>query len=153
MTKVVQLKAAAPVVARRAARTPVLSSRAMRKGATVYAISESARPRAGRALYAHTNAALTALGLLSANRPAVSKREVLTLIGQRAVTHHVNEGNMELEGDDGEDIRLTVAGYEKFVTRQDSLDVPLSNAYLRLILDGSTAGTDVPPAQVYAMRF
>lgn len=146
----------APVVVRRqtaAPTEPTLDTRVMRKGATVHVIGDTARPNAGRALFAHTNAALTALGMLAPTRPAVTKNAVLTLLGPRAVAHHLAAQHMERAGDDDSKLRLTSKGYLRFQERQDLIDVDLSNSFLDLILDGKTAGTDISAADLFTAKF
>ena len=142
-----EAKTAAPKV-----ETPkiALAVRTVAKDQPVFAIAETARPGAGKALFAHTNAVLTALGLLKPERPAVPKSSVLTLMGQRAVTHHLKSGNFEDAPDTG--LRLSSTGLSKFRERQGSLDVAMANGFLGMILDGKTDGTPVSRSNLYSAR-
>lgn len=123
------------------------------EGTTIYLIAESARPTSGQRLFAHTHAALTALGLLDQSRPAVPRQHVLSLLGQRAVTYHTRKMNLESAPDNK--VRLTVSGRNWFANRfaEGKVNVPLANAFMALLVEGKPApGTGVAPANVFPTR-
>ena len=149
-------KAAAPVkpaakTVEKPTQVALVTTRAT-KGQTIHVIAETARPGSGKALRAHTHAALTALGMLQPSRPAAPKSAVLTMMGQRAVTYHTGEGNFEDAPDHG--LRLTADGYAKFTERaQKSLDAKMANSFLGLFLGGKTDGTGVSVGNLYTAKF
>jgi hypothetical protein len=156
ITRTLVKQKTSPVVVRRPAAAPTeptLDTRVMRKGATVHVVGETARPNAGKALFAHTNAVLTALGMLQPERPSVAKAAVLTLLGPRAVAHHLSAQHMERTGEDEGELRLTRKGFLRFQERQDLIDVDMANSYLDLILDGKTEGTGVSKTDLFTAKF
>ncbi len=130
---------AAPEVAA-VAKAPVVTKpfvpRLYTKGKAIFSLDDISRPASGRLLLAHTHAALSILGLLAANRPAASKSQLLTLIGQRAVNYHLSKGNLEAAPDHG--IRLSVLGFNTFQSRVSAskIDTEAATAYQSAFLDG-----------------
>jgi len=135
------------------AAKPTFTGKKLPAGSKVHVIAEEARPASGQLLFAHTHAALAALGLLEAARPAVPKQHVLTLMGQRAVTYHTKKQNFEAAPNHG--IRLSVTGRNWFVGRfaEGKVDANLANAFMALFTDGKAAGqTGVAQANVYETK-
>lgn len=121
-----------------------LVSRIAKAGQTLHLLAESGgRPTQGRALFAHTHAALTILGLLSSSRPAIPKGHLLTVMGQRAVTYHLKQVNFEETANNR--VRLTTAGYNAFTNRakEGKVDTNMANGFVSLFLDGTIA-SDLP---------
>jgi hypothetical protein len=123
-------------------------------GTPIYSLDETTRPVAGRLLFAHTHAALTVLGLLDASRPAVGKSQVLTLMGQRAVSYHLKQGNIE----DGPNrtIRLSVLGLNSFKRRiaENKIDTTAASAYQAAFLDGTPdKAIGITKANLYQAMF
>lgn len=141
---------AAPVAKKPAAPAVELVSRTAAKGQSLYVISDAARPGFGKALFAHTHAALTVAGMLAPSRPAVPRNMVTTIMGQRAVNYHVAQGNFEDAADHG--IRLSSAGYSTFRDRASRLDAKLANGFVGLFLDGNTGDTGIAKANVYQFK-
>lgn len=110
-------------------------TRTAQPGKTVHVLSEETRPVSGKKLYAHTHAALTILGMLGGG--AAPKKAVLTVMGQRAVSYHLAQGNFESAPDHG--IRLSTLGANFFKNRfiEGKVDVQTANAYTTLFLDGT----------------
>lgn len=142
-------------VTKKEVATPFVAREA-KKGSALYAIAEQptsgeGRPRNGRKLAAHTHAALVALGMLKNSRPAVAQRTLLSIVGQRAVSWHRGEGNLESAGESG--LRLSEAGLVNFRERYTSgkVDGSLANAFLGVILDGKsdTKVLGIPENNVY----
>jgi hypothetical protein len=108
--------------------------RVAKPGQTINAIADiaarGARPTKGAALFAHTHAALTILGMLDGKGAKMST--LLSLIGHTAVTWHLKERNFETSKDDM--VTLTTTGLNKFKDRK--IDAGLANAYVTLFLDG-----------------
>ena len=116
----------------------------------IHVLNPDLRPRSGRALKAHTHAALTVLGLIDSKRPGVPKSSLLSIIGPVAVSHHVEKGNFEVN--DGGRLRLTSAGYNEFSSRVKSpgFDVGLATSYQELFLDGKH-GALAKSTEIYAV--
>lgn len=110
-------------------------ARTVKPGATIHVLSITDRPSVGAKLTAHTHAALTMLGMLDASRPGAAMSTVLTMLGQRAVSYHKSEGNLE----DGPDrtVRLTISGRNNFVNRK--VNAALANDYLSMFIDGKVS--------------
>lgn len=128
-------------------------ARKIAHGAVVHVINETARPSSGQKLFAHTHAALTALGLLEPARPAIPTGYVLTLMGQRALTYHTKKQNFESAPNHA--VRLTVTGRNWFTSRfnEGKVDVNLANAFMSLFLEGKAAPqTGVAQANVYTTK-
>lgn len=142
-------KEAAPKAAKPKTELVKVTPRKVAKGKMVHVIAKDARPGSGRALFAHTHAALVVLGLIDASRPAVPRSSLLTLIGQRAVDHHTKDMNFETAPDSG--IRLSSAGLTKFRAREveGKFDGKLANAFISLFLDGEVKDTGVAKANIY----
>lgn len=120
------------------------------KGKVAHCIAEHHRPTSGSRLFAHTQAALTALGMFAPERPAVPEKALLTIMGQRAVTYHTKQMNFERVKDHG--IRLTAQGYNAFRERAVSgkVDGGLANDFLAILIDGKAApSTQVQQDAVY----
>lgn len=92
------------------------------------------RPVSQGKLFAHTHAALTYFGLFGSGNTA-PRKAVEHVMGKRAVTHHLSEGNML--ADKGR-VGLTGAGASFFADRAKAagFDKDLSAAYLAAIKDG-----------------
>lgn len=118
---------------------PAAKSKGKAKADVLYAIAEDCRPTRGAALFAHTMAALIALGLAAPARPAASRSRFAALVGARAIKYHAGEGNLEVGSDT---VRLSASGYEHFKARADGGKVPkdLMDAYLSTF----TRGTEAP---------
>lgn len=109
-------------------------TRKMQPGQVLTVIAEAnGRPTQGTALFAHTHAALTVLGLLDASCPSVPVKNVLALMGQTAVSYHLNS-TQHFERRPNDTIRLTTKGYNKFRDRR--VDAGLANMFVELFLDG-----------------
>lgn len=132
--------------------TVALVTRMATKGQTLHVLSDSARPAAGRALFAHTHAALTVTGMLNPQRPAVPRNLVTTVLGQRAVNYHVAQGNFETTADHG--IRLSATGYSGFRERADSgkVDAALANDFQGMLLDGEPGKTGVAKGNLFVYK-
>jgi hypothetical protein len=120
------------------------------KGSTVHAIELTARPTSGSRLFAHTHAALTMFGMLSDTRPAVPEKQVLAILGQRAVAYHKQQQNFEAVQDHG--LRLTAPGLNFFKARMadGKVDGGLANDFLSVFLDGKApSSTGVNDGKVY----
>lgn len=111
-----------------------------------FALAPAMRPSHGPALFAHTHAALTALGMLTPTRLAAPVDTLVAMIGKRAIKHHTDQGNLE----GGERKRLTTVGYAAFKARADEgkFDPALAEAYLSMF----KAGTVPPKATENAIR-
>lgn len=123
-------------------RTPTRNS--------VFVIADGARPAQGSLLFAHTHAALSLLGMLNPNRPAIPKRAVLTFLGQRAVTNHLKQGNFEHAPD--HKIALSEIGRDHFLGRvnQGMINGRVANAFTDLFIDGKVDSiTGVKAGEVY----
>lgn len=142
-------KAAAPRKAKPAKVVrPVVPfiARTVAKGQPVHVIAPDARPSVGAALYAHTHAALHALGMMADKRPNASERALVTIMGGRAVAHHLKENNL-VAGKNGT-IALTPAGLGKFRAR--TIDGTLANGFMELFISGKTTpALGVPKAKVF----
>lgn len=108
--------------------------RKAKPGQTITVLSDvkvgGARPTKGTALYAHTHAALTILGLLDKGETKMGT--LLSVIGRTAVTHHLSKDNLkQVKGDM---VKLSDAGLTHFKDR--NIDNALANAYVALFLDG-----------------
>lgn len=132
------------------AEQPPLQGTVLSKGSKMYGIAETARPGFGRALFAHTHAALQVTGMLTPSRPAVAKRVLTTIIGQRAIAHHLKERNLEDAAD--HTIRLSSAGLNKFRERIPSLDANLANGFMDLFVKGDVGKTGVAPANIFEFK-
>ena len=123
--------------------------KSVKKGQPMFVIAEAARPGSGKALFAHTHAALTVLGLLDGKRPAVPSSSLLTVMGQRAVTYHRKMMNFEDAPDHG--IRLSSDGLAKFRARaaEGHIDGKLANGFIDLFTEGKVDNTGVAKANVY----
>lgn len=126
--------AAKPVPAKKTA--PAVKFVASKIKGAFFAVQADKRPQFGRALFAHTHAALAVLDMLDPKRPAAPKAALLTLCGQRVVDYHVRESNFEAVKDNG--IKLTPTGLEKFQSRlaDGRLDVDVANEYAALFVTG-----------------
>lgn len=114
----------------------------------IHIIDQTARPTSGARLAAHTHAALTVLGLLAKDRPAVPKRHLLTLMGQTAVAWHLTKQNIESAPNNG--VRLTMLGYNLFTQRK--VDPALANAFQAMFIDGAVdSALGVKEANLYAV--
>lgn len=124
-------------------------AKTVKKGQPMFVIAEAARPGSGRALFAHTHAALTVLGLLDGKRPAIPASSLLTVMGQRAVTYHRKMANFEDAPDHG--IRLSSDGLTKFRARalEGHIDGKLANGFIDLFTEGKVDNTGVAKANVY----
>lgn len=121
------------------------------KGSPVYSIAIDARPTSGQRLAAQTHAALTVMGMLEPERPAVPKSLILALMGQTAVTYHTRERNIESAPNNM--LRLSIAGRNKFVNRlaEGKVNAELSNAFVELFTKGKALEiTGIAQAQVFA---
>lgn len=166
MTKAVQARPTAPVVNKKPAKTkpaPVekQGNKSVKPMAVafiarspvrnvVHVIADAARPAQGSMLFAHTHAALSLLGMLNENRPAIPKRAVLTFLGQRAVTNHLKEGNFEHAPD--HKIALSEMGRDHFLGRvnRGMINGAVANAFTDLFIDGKVAPiTGVKAGEVY----
>lgn len=132
--------------------TPLVSRQA-KKGQTLFALVETARPVAGRALFAHTHAALTVTGMLQSSCPAIPQSVVYTLMGNRAISYHLKQGNFEQAKDHG--IRLTTSGLNKFRGRaaEGHIDAKMANGYVGMFLDGTTEGIAVTPSNLFKTAY
>lgn len=110
-------------------------ARTVKPGTKVHVLPLNDRPSQGAKLFAHTHAALTLLGLLSEKRPAVSASALLAIVGQRAVSHH--KSNLNLEDGPNKTIRLSATGLSNFRNRK--VDNALANDYLSLFIDGKVS--------------
>lgn len=128
--------------------------RKAKKGQVIYVIAEQARPQFGRALFAHTHAAMTILGLLDASRPSVPQASLLTLVGQRAVSWHKSQANLEETADRG--LRLSSQGFNKFKGREidGKIDAVKANEFVDLFLTGKLGeNIGIKKANVYQSAF
>ena len=130
-----------------------LLKRTAKKGQVIHVIAEAARPGGGRALFAHTHAALQVFGLLDASRPAVAQATLLTVMGQRAITYHLKERNFEAAPDHG--IRLSSIGLIKFRDRASNgqIDGKLANGFMSLFLDGEVKDSGIAKGNLYQAKF
>ena len=139
--QVTKPKTATKTAAKSAGKSSV-KSKAPQKSKPLFCIHVGSRPDHGRLLYAHTHAAMVALGMLTPQRPAVPKSRLCGMVGDRAVSYHLREHNLEKSAGDG--VRLTPAGIATFNSRLedgrvDSADV---DAFLKVMRtgDGSAVG-------------
>lgn len=125
--------------------------RQIKPGATMYAVAENgARPQSGSRLYAHTHAVLSVLGMLAANRPAVSQSIIRTVMGPTALKYHLQKGNFETAAD--HKVRVTTDGLATFKERQQTgkVDNKAANAFVDLFLTGkASADSGVAQANVF----
>lgn len=141
-------KTVKPAIATKAVEAVAFIARTAQPGKTVHVLSEETRPVSGSKLFAHTHAALTILGLL--NGEAAPKKSLLTVMGQRAVSYHLKQGNFESAPNNA--IRLTTLGGNFFKNRylDNKIDVKLANGFTELFLDGKIdAALGVNKANVY----
>lgn len=145
-TKVAEKKAAAKprkAVAMKA-EPPNVETKAVAKKASPLAVTagvvqkffvfvEGARPTSGPRLAAHTNAALSFLGM-DTKKPA-KKNAVLAVLGVRAVKYHKDIGNLEEKADN---LQLTAKGLAFFTERVKAgkVDSNLSAAFHAAIAKG-----------------
>lgn len=128
--------------------------RTAQAGQAIHLLDERSRPQSGSRLFAHTHAVLILLGLLDPTRPAVPLACLLQTLGQRAVTYHRKQMNLE-EGPKG--VCLSSAGRNHFVSRmlEGKIDGRMANAFLAMMLDGQidSAVTGVNQSNVYQTKF
>lgn len=126
-------------------------ARVYKAGQTMHAIAATGRPSSGPRLFAHTFAVLSVLGMFDSKRIAVPKTQLMTLLGDRAVSYHLKDTtNFEDAPKNG--IRLSIKGRNHFTDR--GVDNQIANAFVSLLLDGKvSAETGVAEGNVYATRF
>lgn len=128
--------------AKRTAVKPAVKAAA--KSATLtHVIKAGFRPKAGAALYAHTQAFLELSGML-AHKP-VPRATVEAAIGSTAVKYHLHECNMEAT-ENG--LLLTDRGDALFGTR--SVDPEMLKAYRGVLSTGKVDGVCVKNPQAVA---
>lgn len=148
----VEKKKAGGLDAAKKATSVDLLKRVAKKGQVIHVIAEAARPGGGRALFAHTHAALQIMGLLDVARPAVPQASLLTVMGQRAITYHLKERNFEAAPDHG--IRLSSIGLTKFRDRAANghVDGKLANGFMSLFLDGEVKDSGIAKGNLYQTK-
>jgi hypothetical protein len=99
-------------------------------GKPVHVVRDGPRPTSGARLYAHTKAALHLLGLM--DNKAAPMKNVLTVMGQRAVSYHLKENNF-VSAPDGK-LKLSPAGLSKF--RERTVDNDIANAFMTMFVTG-----------------
>lgn len=110
---------------------PVAAKASPVRSKTLYTLTDIARPVAGNRLFAHTAAALTTLGMLSDQRPVVRRAAVISIMGPRAVSYHLNQKNFEAVGDG---IRLTKSGLSTI--REREADKGMVQKFIALFKNG-----------------
>lgn len=127
---------------------PVSATKNKKVAVTLYAIAPGHRPSEGAALFAHTQAALTVLGMWAPQRPAAPADKLEALIGERAFRHHLKQRNFE--GSDK--IRLSSDGYAAFRKRETAgkIDPNLVEAFVASLRTGAAA-PGVPAAHIHAI--
>lgn len=124
---------AAPVKKNAAKPATKASAKATAKAAPQgikYAVSDFARPQAGRALAAHTAAFLGLSGMATGD--AVPRAFASKVIGARAVQYHTGNGNFEATPDG---LKLTEKGEIFFMSR--AIDPELLAAYESVMQSGA----------------
>lgn len=126
--------AKAPAVAKEKAAAPIKV--AVRN---LFIITDIARPQSGPRLFAHTYAALHALGMFSKDRPAVLRSAVQSFVGATAIKYHTRvKGTMVEQGDR---IRLTEPGVAFFKSRE--FDPKVAAGFEALFKTGNAEGTGI----------
>lgn len=115
MTKQVTKTAAPKVAAKPAARAATRPAPVKETVKTIHILTDIARPVSGPRLFAHTIAAMQVLGMFGADRPAVLRSALQSMIGATAIRYHAKtKGNLLEQGDR---IRLTEPGVGFFKSR------------------------------------
>lgn len=106
------------------------------KATKFFVFIEGARPVSGPRLAAHTQAALTFLGLTTDQ--SVRKQAAVTLMGGRAVKYHTEIGNLEEQADK---VLLSAKGKAVFKLREDSgkVDAKMAAAFFAAITKGKAS--------------
>jgi hypothetical protein len=115
------------------------STAVVKPGAKFYGIAASERPSKGAQLYAHTHAVLGAFGMFATPSPAVPSGNLVTLMGNTAVSYHITQRNLERAP--GNCIRMTAAGRDFFNKRlvNGQFDTVQANAIASLIVTGKAS--------------
>ena len=96
------------------------------------------RPSAGNLLFAHTMAILALFGFGPKVNVTVNRRTLSRLWGERAVSYHLQNGN--LEAVKGDRVRLTAQGKSKFFSERTGRYTEQAKAdYLAAIRDGKAS--------------
>lgn len=123
----------------------------VKPGAKFYGIAASERPSKGAALFAHTHAVLGAFGMFADTSPAVPAGNLVTLMGNTAVSYHITQRNLERAPNNA--LRLTKTGRDFFGKRLalGQFDVRVANAIAALIVTGkASAESGVSQSAVFS---
>lgn len=126
-------------------------SAVVKPGAKFYGIAASERPSKGARLYAHTHAVLGAFGMFATPSPAIPAGNLVTLLGNTAVSYHITQRNLERAPNN--EIRLTSYGRDFFNKRVQLgyFDMALANAFAALIVTGKASDdTGVTQSAVFS---
>lgn len=119
------------------------------KTMNLFVFKEIMRPSHGKALLAHTLAALQVLGMTGPRRPAVAEAALTKVIGARAVRYHSEKtGNMEATALGS--IRLTEEGVNFFNTRvrDGRVEQGMVDGYVTLLKTGENPALRVRKASI-----
>jgi len=126
-------KSAAKAAPAKPAAKQAQASKVKPSQAAAYSILPQMRPKAGRTLKAHTEAAFRLLGL--GKKGAKVQRAILSrVIGDTAISYHVKNGSFE-SPEQGV-ITMTDMGREAFKARVEGLDAELIAEFLTLFQTG-----------------
>jgi hypothetical protein len=132
-----EVRKANPEAAKKAAEKPAkpvvaFVAQTFKPGKPAHCFTEQKRPRQGTALFAHTKAALHFLGMMGDNCPAIPEKNMLAVMGARAVSYHLGQNNLTRKADGT--IALTPAGLTNFKAR--TVDNALANAFGEMLATG-----------------
>lgn len=109
------------------------ASKAKPSQAAAYSILPQFRPKAGKGLQAHTEAALQLLGMYKKGAK-VARRTLSEVIGDTAISYHIKNGSFE-SPEQGV-VGLTEMGREAFKARVANLDADLVAEFAALFTTG-----------------
>lgn len=113
--------------------------------ARLYVVNAIARPSAGNALYAHTDAFLTLSGLKKGK--SIPQAQVIEALGARAVKYHLNNLTFALTE---KGIRVSEFGH--LIISKRMIDPEMQAAYVEVMTTGKTNAFVKNPAAISPVK-